>query len=571
MPSLIVRIPGQPPFEVPFDGYQLKIGRSPDCEVVVEEHEISRNHAVITRDARGFEIEDAGSRNGTWVNDERVERRRLGARDRVRLGANVELELRAAEDEEEETERAAPARRGRERAPRGGGPLGFLREVEYALRPEDPLAGRTLHALSSRVTTVGRENSAGITIEDESISRLHARLDREGGLLVVTDLKSRNGVTVNGEPVLRAGLEDGDVVLFGNVAFEVVRRETLAWRRVGLGAGATAALVAVVWGALALNDVLSERSAIAAEKARLHRQALASVEKGIAAFQHDDPDYARGYLLFAADVLLLAGLAPPGTSMARPAEVFRGIARELPPAERGFDFAKALDPTTVTAARARLEGLSSREYAERQTRRIAIELGLDEGVPQGFVDEVWSFVDQFTRYPGQMQAWLNRSPHIHPTIKMLLSDAHLPEVFCYVSWVESGLDPRARSPVGAVGLWQFMTGTGRDYGLRIEPGGIDERTDPVRATQAATRYISSLLKRFGREQFMCALASYNRGPAAVYRAMEKIPDPMMESSKKYWYLVENGLLPKETSQYVPKIFAVRIIAEDPERFGLRRP
>jgi pSer/pThr/pTyr-binding forkhead associated (FHA) protein len=588
MPSLIVRVPGQSPIEVPFDGYELKIGRAPDCEVVVDEHEISRNHAVITRDAQGFEIEDAGSRNGVFVNDERIERKRIGPRDRIRLGSSVELELRAREaDEDDEDEEAKAPRGGGRSAGRagrggagrgsrrarggGGGPFPFLREVVFALRAEE-LGGRgAVHVLRSRVTTVGRDSSAGLQIEDDSLSRLHARLDRDGGTLTVSDLKSRNGVNVNGEPVLRAALEAGDLVQFGNVAFEVEREERLAWGRVWFSLGAIAALVAVVWGAMAINDTLSEHSAIAAEKDRLHRQALSSVEKGIAAFQRDEPDYARGYLLYAADLLLLTGLAPAGTSMSKPEEVFRNIARELPADERGFDFAKALDPTTVTAARTRLEGLSNHDYVERQTKSIAIELGLDEGVPQGFIDEVWSFVDQFTRYPGQIQSWLNRSPRIHPTLKMLLADAHLPEVFCYVAWVESQLDPQARSPVGAVGLWQFMVPTGRDYGLRIDQGGVDERTDPVRSTQAATRYIGSLLRRFGREQFMCALASYNRGPGAVWRAMEKIPDPMMESSKKYWYLVENGLLPKETSEYVPKIFAVRIIAEDPERFGMHRP
>jgi hypothetical protein len=498
----------------------------------------------------------------------------------VRLGSSVVLEL-ALDDEDEAEERRprrASAAHGGDGAGRrgkgaggGGGPLGFLREVEYALRPQEPLARGRLKVLTSRVTTVGREASAGLPIDDESISRLHARLHREGDLLIVTDLKSSNGVLVNGEPVLRAALEDGDAVQFGNIGFEVVCRETWARRRVGIAAAALAALVVVVWGAFQINDVLSERSAIAGEKAKLHRQALASVEKGIAAFQRGDADYARGYLLYAGDLLLLSGLAPRGTSLSKPEEVFRGIARELPADQRGFDFAKALDPSTAMAARSRLEGLSNREYVERQTRLIATELGLDEGVPQGFIDEVSSFVDQFTKYPGQLQGWLNRSPRIHPTLKMLLADAHLPEVFCYVAWVESQLDPRARSPVGAVGLWQFMAPTGRDYGLRIDPGGVDERTDPVRSTQAATRYIGSLLRRFGREQFMCALASYNRGPGAVWRAMEKIPDPMMESSKKYWFLVEHGLLPKETSQYVPKIFAVRIIAEDPERFGFRRP
>jgi membrane-bound lytic murein transglycosylase D len=117
-----------------------------------------------------------------------------------------------------------------------------------------------------------------------------------------------------------------------------------------------------------------------------------------------------------------------------------------------------------------------------------------------------------------------------------------------------------------------MIPTARQYGLRIDPAsGLDERTDVTRSTTAASKYIANLLRKFGPEQFMCALASYNRGEGGVWHSMEQIPDPMMPSSKKYWYLVQHDLIPEETSKYVPKIFAAAILAGNPERFGFQRP
>ena len=151
-----------------------------------------------------------------------------------------------------------------------------------------------------------------------------------------------------------------------------------------------------------------------------------------------------------------------------------------------------------------------------------------------------------------------------------MAAAHLPEVFCYVAWQESALRPDVSSPVGACGLWQLMPATARELGLTVS-SGLDERTNPERATQAATKMIGDLLRVIGREQFMCALASYNLGPGAVRKALTKIKDPMMPASKKYWYMAENNLIPRETSEYVARIFANMITAEGAERFGLRNP
>jgi pSer/pThr/pTyr-binding forkhead associated (FHA) protein len=565
---LRVTTPGREPWELELEGDEFVVGRAPECEIQIDEDGISRRHAVLRRTSSGdFILEDLGSRNGTFVNGERVDRAPIRPGDRMRLGQGVELSF---DPEEGGTGPRGDAGSAVER--RGGGPFAWFREVEYGLRPAGARPGAPMHALRSRVTTVGREASAGLAIDDESVSRVHAKLARDGDELVVTDLKSRNGTEVNGEPVLQAVLDHGDELRFGDVAFTVVRREGTSWRRMGMAAGSLAGLVVLVFGAMKVSENLAERGAVAETRRRIERQAVQSVSKGIAAWRRGEADFSRSYLLYAADVLQLSGLAPPGASLDRPRELFRNVARELPPGDRDFDFGLALDPGAAAAARARLEDLTPREMVERETRRIAVELGQDEGVPVGFVDEVWSFVDGYMRHPGTFQGYLNRSPRLHPMIVRKLKEAHLPEVFAYVSWIESGLDPQATSPVGARGLWQFMPATGQGYGLRVDPAsGVDERTDPIRSTEAATRYIGNLIRKFGREQFMCALASYNRGEGAVWRAMEKIPDPMMESSRKYWYMVENRMLPQETSQYVPKIVAAAILGQNPERFGFRRP
>jgi transglycosylase-like protein with SLT domain len=295
------------------------------------------------------------------------------------------------------------------------------------------------------------------------------------------------------------------------------------------------------------------------------------VEDGIKAYEHGDLDYARSHLQFAGELLMLSDLAPRGTSLLQPAELFRGIMGELPSRLRTFDFARALEASPAAQHHASLQGLSNSEYIGHEVRRIAIELGQDENVPSGFVEKVELFVRQDAGDPA-FQGVIDRSASTQGRLRGLFAEAHLPELFCYIPWVESELVPTATSRDGARGLWQFSEMTGRLYGLRIDTrAGIDERINVVESTRAATRYIGYLFRKFGREQFMCALASYNRGDAAVFAALSKIPDPMLPSSLRYWYLVEHDLLPAETREYVPRVFATRILAENPERFGLKRP
>lgn len=563
--------------EIDLDRDRLVLGRLETCDVVLADTGVSREHAALERDGDGWWIADLGSRNRTFVNDEEVERARIAPGDRVRLGPGVTLELLGAPVTTTAAPRARATTRAAEpdavaapvRAPRAAaaGPLAWFHETHWRLHPR--AAGGRPHTLRGGVTTVGRDPGAGLVLDDESASRMHARIDREGTALYVTDLKSRNGTHVNGEPVLRAPLGAGDTVRFGDVEFRVTREGAPAWGRIGALVGAVAALVLLAFGASRVAEGLHERAEVEGTTERVRAQALEATRDGIAASRAGEADLARAHLLYAADLLLLSDLAPRGSTLAQPEEVFRDVKPRLASEDRDFDFARALDPATIEAAQAKLNTLTNPEYVERQVRRFSVELGQDDKVPPGFVEQVSGFVQDYNRYHGSMQAMLKRARDIQPRIRGILAQHHLPEAFCYVAWVESGLDPTQRSPVGALGLWQLMPDIAREKGLRVDPSNPanDERTNVERSTAAAADYFAQLLRDQGPEYFMLVLASYNRGHNALDRAKQKIDDPMLRSSRKYWYLVDNHLLPEETRNYVPKIFAVRIVAEAPERFG----
>jgi membrane-bound lytic murein transglycosylase D len=124
--------------------------------------------------------------------------------------------------------------------------------------------------------------------------------------------------------------------------------------------------------------------------------------------------------------------------------------------------------------------------------------------------------------------------------------------------IESGFNPYAYSPAHAAGMWQFIAGTGRRYGLAVD-SYVDERRDPVKATHAAAKYLLDLYKQFG--SWYLAAASYNCGEGRVKREIDG------SNHKNFWDLSANQCLPNETKNYVPQMIAATIIAKNPEKFG----
>jgi membrane-bound lytic murein transglycosylase D len=159
-----------------------------------------------------------------------------------------------------------------------------------------------------------------------------------------------------------------------------------------------------------------------------------------------------------------------------------------------------------------------------------------------------------------MRGLLSRKGRYAPLLRTKLKAAGLPEDLAYVVMVESAFDPRAKSEVGALGLWQLMTAPAGAYGLEMTRW-VDERMNAHRATDAALLYLRELYTDLG--SWPLALAAYNMGSGALLRAMQKY------NSNDFWLLasLEAGL-PYETITYVTKISAFAIIGRNPGRFGL---
>lgn len=157
-----------------------------------------------------------------------------------------------------------------------------------------------------------------------------------------------------------------------------------------------------------------------------------------------------------------------------------------------------------------------------------------------------------------MERYLARSTRYEKLMKKVLRDNGVPEDLFYIALIESGFSAKATSHAAAVGYWQFIRGTGKRYGLEINPF-IDERRDPVFATQAAAEYFKGLYSVFG--SWYLAMASYNVGENRVKREV------MNHYTRDFWELARKKRLPKETINYVPKFIAAKLIAKDPVKYG----
>lgn len=139
----------------------------------------------------------------------------------------------------------------------------------------------------------------------------------------------------------------------------------------------------------------------------------------------------------------------------------------------------------------------------------------------------------------------------------------MPEELLYLAMIESGFSPAATSPMLASGVWQFMAQTARQHGLAVD-AWVDERRDPVRATDAALDYLEQLHDMFG--SWYLAAAAYNAGPGRVAAALRSHGASEGGDEALYWRIIHD--LPPETRDYVPKLLAAALLAERGEHFGI---
>jgi len=164
------------------------------------------------------------------------------------------------------------------------------------------------------------------------------------------------------------------------------------------------------------------------------------------------------------------------------------------------------------------------------------------------------------RRPEVMETWLTRFEKYGPMLRRIFKEEGLPEELVYLSLIESGLNPKARSWAAAVGMWQFIRATGSVYGLETN-WWIDERRDPEKATRAAARHLKDLHNIWG--DWHLAMANYNISPRGLKRAIRRAG-----GKEDYW--AAYPYLPRETRGYVPGFIATTMIAMNPEEFGFQR-
>lgn len=154
----------------------------------------------------------------------------------------------------------------------------------------------------------------------------------------------------------------------------------------------------------------------------------------------------------------------------------------------------------------------------------------------------------------QVLLWLKRSPRYLRLIEEMLKENGMPDDLKYVAIAESALRPHVGSKKGAVGFWQFITDTGRKYGLEINRR-IDERRNVFASTQAAIKYLKDLHKIFG--SWTLSVAAYNMGE-------EKLMAETLEQQTTNYYQL---YLPLETQRYIFRILSAKLILSDPEQYG----
>ena len=151
-----------------------------------------------------------------------------------------------------------------------------------------------------------------------------------------------------------------------------------------------------------------------------------------------------------------------------------------------------------------------------------------------------------------------RGENYRTMIQQILADYQLPPELYYLAMVESGFVNHATSSTKAIGIWQFMDGTAHHFGLKLK-GGFDERKDPIAATHAAAHYLTYLHQQFG--SWYLAIAAYNAGQGRIRKAIRE------GKSHDFWRLVEEGKIPRETMDYIPKFLAATSIGSHYEAFG----
>lgn len=182
---------------------------------------------------------------------------------------------------------------------------------------------------------------------------------------------------------------------------------------------------------------------------------------------------------------------------------------------------------------------------------------IQKDVPLDYNEYVQGYIETYARNREEMARVIGLSKYYFPIYEKAFRDAGIPDEIKYLSIVESKLDPTAVSRAGAAGPWQFMSSTGKLYGLAMDDY-VDDRRDPIQASYAAAAYLKDAYQEFG--DWLLAIASYNSGKSNVEHAIEKA------NATDFWSI--RPYLPVETRNYVPAFIAVNYVMKYYNKCGI---
>jgi len=445
-------------------------------------------------------------------------------------------------------------------------------------------AAATRLRLRQGVTRIGRHAANDLVVEGPGSAavsghHLEIRVDADGYRLV--DLDSLNGTFVDGQRVKEARLTSATVIKLGTtgpeIRFELAADEPSIVERTAMRTP-DAAVSDDTFVSAAVREVRqARREGLSDQTGVIMRKML-----GVAVRRSG----RKLRLTVGLLVLVLVALSSAGYWRIRQLEgEKRDVDRHIHELDAllaaGSDNPEELDRLAVQieAYQARAQAVQDSilyqlgtlgrhdAFVQAEIKRLMSDLGAEiYSVPPEFVEQVNRFIERFQdRDRAHVERVLGRGRADLDVMRGILTAQRLPADLVFIALVESGLELDSTSPAGAVGPWQFTAPTARAYGLRVD-GQVDERTDLRKSTDAAARYIRSLILEFGSgSSVMLALAAYNVGPSRVRRAVRRVEDPIKQ--RNFWYLYRVRALPAETREYVPKIVAAIIVGRHSQRFG----
>ena len=449
-------------------------------------------------------------------------------------------------------------------------------------------------------TSFGRGSDATHRFEDNSLSRLHATVYRDGDRIWIVDENSANGTFVNGLPVAGSGtpLRNGDTIKIGNeTSLKVYFREPVqeaapvqvsAASGVGSSAvevetsGSSSSHVSIV----AVSLVGLAFLVIAIAGIFVAYRVLARNEVEVVDDVEDDPIVNTTKDRDKDD----KPTPTPGTSSTGSTTTETPLPNTTgtPSQPTGY----------VMPAGKKYQDLSDSEkraYLADRAKKMAQVIGNNssDDVPAAALDKIKGFMDGYAKranapkktgtcgFADNLQATYERASKNAPFIVKAFNEKGTdPRIGLYLAMIESEHCICLQSPTGPLGMFQFTQATGKAHGLDTKPGASpsnpDERCQPEPSARAAASYMKSLLGRYGTgpASVPLAIGSYNSGEGGLSSNLVKALESDSGLPRDFWTLIANGeklskQFQSENFKYVPKFFAAAIIGEYPQDFGLK--